>query len=194
MGALVQASGLIALLAGVAVAQPAPRAPSRGLVQAIPALYWARLSSTIVKRMPPFPNGLSAQVRVYMTTDGAVTEVVFLRHSGVDVFDRMLERELAAFAVTAEERLPVATDPKMRAAAVQEGVTLVIRSRFKDKAPGKSLKGGRRINLPSGVKLPGIRRPGIKRPGDSRPGSGANINRQPGQPLEAGQPTPINTP
>ena len=141
----------MALSASVSLAQPAPKVPPRGIVQTIPALYWARLSAAISKRMPAFPKGLSAQVRLYLTPDGAVTQAVFLRHSGVDVFDRILERELAAFAVTADARLPVAKDPKMRAGAVEQGVTVVIRSRSKGKAASK---GTQRINLPAGVAWP----------------------------------------
>lgn len=161
MRSLVQAFGVISLLAAPAMAQ-SPKVPPRGLVQRIPALYWAKLSAVIAKRMPAFPNGLSARVRLYMTPDGAVTEAVFVRHSGVDVFDRILEREISEFAVTAAERLPVPTDPKMRAGVMKNGITVVVRSRFKPKAGAKLKRlGGQRINFRPGML-------GVDRRGKSR--------------------------
>lgn len=143
------------------MAQQQPKVPSRGIKQQIPALYWARLSSIVTQRMPAFPNGLSAQVRLYLTPDGAVTEVVFVRHSGVDVFDRILERQISEYAVTAQERLPVPKDPKMRAGVLRDGVTLTIRSRFKGKAGKKAaLPGLKRINFQRGLR--GVQTPRIK--------------------------------
>jgi hypothetical protein len=149
---LIQALGVIALLAVPAIAQQPPKVPTRGLILRVPALYWAKISAVIAKRMPAFPNGLSARVRLYMTQDGAVTEAVFVRHSGVDAFDRILERELSEFAVTAADRLPVPADKKMRAGVMRDGVTVVVRSRFKPKAGAKAKRsGGQRINFRAGM-------------------------------------------
>lgn len=93
-----------------------------------------------------------------MTADGAVTEAVFVRHSGVDVFDRILERKISEFAVTAAERLPVPKDPKMHAGVMKDGLTVVIRSRFIPKA-GVKAKAGRanRINFQPGMLGPNRR-------------------------------------
>lgn len=142
------AVGLALLAAAPAAAQaPATDPAMKGFNRPIPALYWARLSAIIARRMPSFPKGLSAQVRVHLDETGAVTYADFIRHSGVDVFDRILERTLAEFAVTAAERLPVATDPALKASAMAEGVTLVIRSRQAD-APAET----KRLNIPNSLK------------------------------------------
>lgn len=146
MRARAMRAGAVALAltcAAPAVAQPAKPPPTAAINRPIPALYWAKLSAILGRRMSPFPKGLSAQVRVYLDESGAITQAVFLRHSGVDVFDRILERMLADHAPTAEQRLPVPTEPKMRASVLKEGVSVVIRSRPKDT---------RRINLPTNLK------------------------------------------
>lgn len=146
--------------AGAQTPPPSIKAP-KTLTRSIPALYWARLSSVISKRMRPFPKGLSAQVRLYLDDDGAITQMVLLRPSGVDLFDRMLERLLADHAPTAQLRLPVAKDEKMRVSAREQGVSVVIRSRMQtaqertDAAARKKARGAkprtRRINLPADI-------------------------------------------
>lgn len=133
--------------APVAAQQPPTATIKRGINRPVPALYWAKISAILARRMSPFPKGLSAQVRVYLDDTGAITQAVFLRHSGVDVFDRILERTLADHAPTAELRLPVPTDAKMLASVMRDGVSVVIRSR-----PPKSKK--RRLNIPTNLKKP----------------------------------------
>ncbi len=141
------AAGLLLSISGAwaqAVAPaPTPSGPPAAAVRRVaPQLYFLKLQGLVHDRIVD-PKAsrydLETILQVVLDADGAIVKHAVIKATGLPIYELAVRKGLAEFAPTGKARLPVATDPDIKAQAMGAGVMVRIRFQGTERRPKQRL-------------------------------------------------------